>query len=224
MFSAMLEVHPIPEQVDAYLGMAKMLRPELDKIDGFIDNNRYASLTREGWLLSLSSWRDEKSLIRWRTEATHNRIMQAARDRVFSDYRLRIGQTVSDTHVPAGHALLEQRLDVTETGKGKAVTLHDGKFSPAWVKQSSADEVAKSLGVDTSATDLVSWDVFDALLAPGDVIAVLTWRDHAAAEAFLAKAVTADASRVRNIRVIREYGMFDRREAPQYFKETQPKM
>jgi heme-degrading monooxygenase HmoA len=65
MFSAMLEVHPIPAQLDAYLGMAKMLRPELEKIDGFIDNNRYASLTREGWLPSLSSWRDEKSLIRW---------------------------------------------------------------------------------------------------------------------------------------------------------------
>ena len=224
MFSAMLEVHPIPEQVDAYLGMAKMLRPELDKIDGFIDNNRYASLTREGWLLSLSSWRDEKSLVRWRTEATHNKIMQAARDRVFSDYRMRIGQTVSDTHVPEGRVLLEQRLDVTETGQGKAVTLHDGKFSPEWVKQSGAEAVAKTLGVDTNATDLVSWDVFDALMAPGDVIAVLTWRDQAAAEAFLVKAATADASRLRNIRIVREYGMFDRREAPQYFKEVQPKM
>ena len=224
MFSAMLEVHPIPEQVDAYLGMAKMLRPELDKIDGFIDNNRYASLTREGWLLSLSSWRDEKSLVRWRTEATHNKIMQAARDRVFSGYRMRIGQTVSDTHVPGGHVLLEQRLDVTETGQGKAVTLHDGKFSREWMKQSGAEAVAKALGVDTSATDLVSWDVFDALMAPGDVIAVLTWRDQAAAEAFLGEGATADASRLRNIRIIREYGMFDRREAPQYFKEVQPKM
>jgi hypothetical protein len=59
MFSAMLEVNPIPAQFDAYLGMAKMLRPELEKIDGFIDNTRYGSLTREGWLLSLSSWRRE---------------------------------------------------------------------------------------------------------------------------------------------------------------------
>jgi heme-degrading monooxygenase HmoA len=83
MFTAMLEVHPIPEPFDAYLGMAKMLRPELEKIDGFIDNNRYASLTREGWLLSLSSLRDEKALVRWRSQETHNKIMQAARDRVF---------------------------------------------------------------------------------------------------------------------------------------------
>jgi heme-degrading monooxygenase HmoA len=223
MFTAMLEVKPIPEQFDAYLGMARMLRPELEKIDGFIDNNRYASLTREGWLLSLSSWRDEKSLIRWRSQETHHKIMQAARDRVFSDYRLRIGQTVSDSKLPAGQVLREQRLDVTETGQGKAVTLHDGKFSPDWVKQSSAEGVAKSLGVDTSAPGLVSWDVFDALMAPGDVIAVVTWRDHAAAEAFERNAPAADILRLRNIRIIREYGMFDRREAPQYFKAAQPK-
>ncbi|MEW6339150.1 MAG: antibiotic biosynthesis monooxygenase [Paraburkholderia sp.] len=223
MFTAMLEVHPIPEQFDAYLGMAKMLRPELEKIDGFIDNNRYASLTREGWLLSLSSWRDEKSLIRWRSQEKHHKIMQAARDRVFSDYRLRIGQTVSDTHVPAGQVLLEQRLDVTEVGQGTAVTLHDGKFPPEWVKQTSAEALAKSLGIDPDAPGLVSWDVFDALMAPGDVIAVVTWRDQAATEAFNLNVATADGLRLRNVRIIREYGMFDRREAPQYFKEAEQK-
>jgi heme-degrading monooxygenase HmoA len=222
MFSAMLEVHPIPEQFDAYLGMAKMLRPELEKIEGFIDNNRYASLTREGWLLSLSSWRDEKSLIRWRSQEKHHKIMQAARDRIFSDYRLRIGQTVSDTHVPAGQVLLEQRLDVTEVGQGTAVTLHDGRFSPDWIRQNGAQAVAKSLGVDPGASGLVSWDVFDALMAPGDVIAVVTWRDQTAAEAFKRHAAAADGSRLRSIRIVREYGMFDRREAPQYFKEAQP--
>jgi heme-degrading monooxygenase HmoA len=223
MFSAMLEVHPISAQFDAYLGMAKMLRPELEKIDGFIDNNRYASLTREGWLLSLSSWRDEKALIRWRSQETHHKIMQAARDRVFSDYRLRIGQAVSDTQLPAGQVLREQRLDVTEVGQGTAVTLHDGKFSPEWLKQAGAKQVAKSLGVDTAAPGLVSWDVFDHLMTTGDVIAVVTWRDHVAAEAFLGNAATAEVSRQRNIRIVREYGMFDRREAPQYFKAAQPK-
>ena len=223
MFTAMLEVHPIAEQFDAYLGMAKMLRPELEKIDGFIDNNRYASLTRDGWLLSLSSWRDEKALIRWRSQETHHKIMQAARDRVFSDYRLRIGQTVSDTQLPAGQVLREQRLDVTETGQGTAVTLHDGKFPPEWIKQADAEAVVKSLGVDTSAPGLVSWDVFEHLMTPGDVIAVLTWRDQAAIEAFERHAATTDVLRLRTIRIIREYGMFDRREAPQYFKEAQLK-
>jgi len=223
MFSAMLEVNPIPAQFDAYLGMAKMLRPELEKVDGFIDNTRYGSLTREGWLLSLSSWRDEKSLVRWRTTTSHHKIQQAARDRVFADYRLRIGQIVSDSQLPAGEVLREQRLDVTETGRGTAVMLLDAKCSPEWVTQAGAEAVANSLGIDTNAPGLVSWDVFDALLTPGDVIVVATWRDHQAVEAFEQARVTADGSRRRNIRIIREYGMFDRREAPQYFEEVHPK-
>jgi heme-degrading monooxygenase HmoA len=221
MFSAMLEVNPVPDQFDAYLGMAKMLRPELEKIDGFIDNTRYASLTRAGWLLSLSSWRDEKSLVRWRTTTKHHKIQQAARDRVFSDYRLRIGQIVADTRVPEGHALSEQRLDATETGVGKAVTLLEAKRSPDWLKEAGAQGVAKSLGLDTDAYSLLAWDAFDALLEPGNVIIVATWPDQAAADAFEHNANLPDDVRVRHIRVIREYGMFDRREAPQYFEEVQ---
>jgi heme-degrading monooxygenase HmoA len=223
MFSAMLEVKPFPEQFDAYLGMAKMLRPELDKIDGFIDNARYASLTREGWLLSLSSWRDEKSLIRWRVETKHHKIQQAARDRVFSDYQLRIGQIVTDTQLPPGQVLLEQRLDATETGAGTAVTLIEAKRDADWVKQAGADGVAASLGLETQATGLVAWDAFDALMTPGDVIVVATWRDLAAAHKFEREATLPEGARLRHIRVIREYGMFDRREAPQYFEEVQPK-
>lgn len=221
MFSAMLEVNPVPEQFDAYLGMAKMLRPELEKIEGFIDNNRYASLTRAGWLLSLSSWRDEKSLIRWRTTTKHHKIQQAARDRVFSDYRLRIGQTVTDTRLPQGETLTEQRLDVTEVGAGKAVTLLDASRDAAWVKQAGAHAVRESLGLPRDAEGLVAWDAFDALLTPGDVIVVATWRDREAAEAFERQTALAQGTRLRHIRIIREYGMFDRREAPQYFEEVQ---
>ncbi|MDR5824153.1 antibiotic biosynthesis monooxygenase [Caballeronia sp. LZ043] len=222
MFSAMLEVNPYRDQFDAYLGMANMLRPELQKIDGFVDNTRYASLTREGWLLSLSSWRDEKALVRWRTTSRHHKIQEAARDRVFEDYRLRIGQTFADSQIPDGHVLLEQRLDVTEVG-AKAVTLHDASRKPDWVKEAGAQAVAASLGLDIAAPGLITWDVFDALLTPGDVIAIATWRDQAAADAYAREAALPSDVRSRQICVIREYGMFDRREAPQYFEEAHRK-
>ena len=61
MFSVLFEVHPRPERWDAYLGYARMLKPELERIDGFVDNIRYRSLTRDGWLVSLSGWRNEKA-------------------------------------------------------------------------------------------------------------------------------------------------------------------
>src|SRR5438093_13312173 len=67
MFAVIFEVDPKPEQWDAYLGYAKLLRPELERVDGFVDNERFSSMRREGWLLSLSIWRDEKAVIRWRT-------------------------------------------------------------------------------------------------------------------------------------------------------------
>src|SRR6202046_2564758 len=62
MFSVIFEVLPRTENSDDYLDNAKMLRPELEQVDGFVDNIRYKSLTRDGWVLSLSGWRDEKSL------------------------------------------------------------------------------------------------------------------------------------------------------------------
>jgi len=48
------------DQWDAYLGHAKMLRPDFEQIDGFIDDIHYRSLAREGWILSLSGYRDGK--------------------------------------------------------------------------------------------------------------------------------------------------------------------
>ncbi|MGB6132387.1 MAG: hypothetical protein WBG54_11440 [Acidobacteriaceae bacterium] len=224
MFSGMLEVNPKSDQLDIYFGMARMLRPELEKIDGFVDNDRYSSLTRPGWLLSLSSWRDEKALVRWSIEAHHHKIMQAARDRVFADYRMHIGEFVADTHLPAGHTLVQQRLDATEAGIGRAITLLNAKRDPEWVRQSGGEAVAKSLGFDPDTADVVSWDVFDAVAAPGDVIALVKWGDVTRAEAFRRGGTPPEDVRLRNIRVIRDYGMFDRREAPQYFAEVHPQV
>lgn len=94
MFSVICEVRPRPSQWDAYLGYAKMLRPELEQIDGFVDNRRYRSLNRDGWILSLSNWRDEKAVVRWRTHVRHYEVQQLGRAEVLLDYHLRVGQVI----------------------------------------------------------------------------------------------------------------------------------
>lgn len=220
MFAVLFEVAPHADQWDSYLGYARMLRPELEQIDGFVTNIRYRSLTREGWLLSLSDWRDEKALIRWRTHAQHHEIQEKGRFEVFQDYHLRVGQVTQDTRVPSGFVLHEQRLDETEVGEGSAVTLIDAQWSPDRVTSSSPEEVASWLGLRPDAEGLLSWDVFDAVLTPGDVIVLLSWRDDAAADAFEGASLVPDGARVRRVRVIRDYSMFDRREAPQYYPEV----
>jgi heme-degrading monooxygenase HmoA len=220
MFSVLFEVHPKSDQWDAYLGYAKMLKPELEQIEGFVDNIRYRSLTREGWLLSLSNWRDEKAVVRWRTQAKHHVIQEKGRSDVFLDYHLRVGQLTRDTRLPEGYALREQRLDETETGAGTTVTLIDAKQPPEWVKAANPDDVADRLGLARNASGLVAWDVFDAVLTPGDIILLMSWRDRAAAEAFEDAASIKDGARLRRVRVVRDYGMFDRREAPQYYPDA----
>jgi heme-degrading monooxygenase HmoA len=64
MFSVIFEVHPKQEKFDLYLDPAKGLKPILEEIDGFIDNERFESIRPAGWILSHSTWRDGKSMVR----------------------------------------------------------------------------------------------------------------------------------------------------------------
>jgi len=217
MFSVIFEVHPKLEQWDAYLSNAKMLRPELEKVSGFIDNIRYKSLTRDGWILSLSGWRDEKAVVRWRTAAGHHMVQEKGRSEILFDYHLRVGQITHDTDVPAGQKIEEQRLDETEIGEGTTVTFVDTKWPDYSCDTMDGEGVAHYFGLNKQAPGLVSWDVFDAVLSSGDLILMMVWKSKADAEGFARRAALPPGGRLRHVRVVRDYGMFDRREAPQYY-------
>jgi heme-degrading monooxygenase HmoA len=220
MFAVIFEVQPKAEQWEPYLGYARLLRPELEQIDGFVDNIRYRSLTREGWLLSLSSWGDEKALVRWRTRARHHEVQEHGRFEVFRDYHLRVGEITRDTGLPAGQVLREQRLDETIAGAATTLTLVDARHPPDWARDRAPAAVAQALGLTPGVADLVAWDVFDAVLSPGDTVLLMSWRDRAAAESFARTAAPPEGARLRQIRVVRDYGMFDRREAPQFYPDV----
>jgi heme-degrading monooxygenase HmoA len=221
MFSVIFEVYPRSDQWDTYLGYAKMLRPELEQVAGFVDNIRYKSLTRDGWIFSLSNWRDEKAVVRWRTHMRHHEVQEQGRGKILLDYHLRVGQLTQDTRLPAGYELREQRLDETETGESTTITLIDARQPPEWVQASSPEEVAQWLGlVPNTVAGLVSWDVFDAVLTPGDIILLLSWRDQTAAQNFEKSVSLQDGARLRRVRVVRDYSMLDRREAPQYYPDV----
>lgn len=220
MFSVIFEVHPDQGKLDDYLGSAEVLRPQLERIEGFVDNVRYKSLTREGWILSLSSWRDEKSLVRWRTQRGHYEVQQRGRDEMLADYHLRVGQITGDNHVPAGQLLGEQRLDETEVGEGTTVTLINATRPAEWKETSNPYDCAEWLGLNPWATDSTSWDIFDAVLTPGDLILLISWKDAASAQAFEDVLAPNDKARIRTVRIVRDYGKYDRREAPQYFTDS----
>jgi heme-degrading monooxygenase HmoA len=220
VFAVLFEVHPDTEQSDAYFGYAKMLRPDLEAIDGFVDNIRYRSLTRPDWILSLSSWRNEKALVRWRTLVRHHEVQVKGRSQVLADYHLRVGQITTDSHVPQGNRIEEQRLDVTEVGKATAVTLINPQlqYQHGPIDELDGCELAQRLGLDTHAEGLISWDIFDAVLEPGNPILVQSWAD--AERAAVALTGIRHDLRRRTIRIVRDYGMFDRRESPQYYPDV----
>jgi len=96
MIAVIFEVVPLPGQRDAYLEAAAALRPQLENIDGFISIERFESLVSPGKILSLSFWRDEGAVRRWRNLASHRRAQAEGRGRIFADYRLRVGEVLRD--------------------------------------------------------------------------------------------------------------------------------
>jgi len=96
MIAVIFEVIPARGRKQEYLDLAERLRPELEKMDGFISIERFQSLTSEDKILSFSIWRDEEAVRRWR-EFDGHRIAQAkGRAGVFADYRLRVATIIRD--------------------------------------------------------------------------------------------------------------------------------
>ncbi|HBK09583.1 MAG TPA: antibiotic biosynthesis monooxygenase, partial [Acetobacteraceae bacterium] len=107
MFSVIFEFLPQEGRKEEYLDLAGRLRPKLEKIDGFVDNERFESRRRPGWMLSHSSWRDEKSVVRWRTQGEHHAAQGKGRFEIFGDYHLRVGEVIADTAPPGEAPVLE---------------------------------------------------------------------------------------------------------------------
>jgi heme-degrading monooxygenase HmoA len=57
---------------------------------------RFESLTEPGKLLSISFWRDEDAVARWREVEGHRLAQAKGRDGVFRDYRLRVASVLRD--------------------------------------------------------------------------------------------------------------------------------
>jgi hypothetical protein len=99
-----------------------------------------------------------------------------------------------------------QRFDETEVGAARAATL---------------TELPPGAAIPPPAPDapgLVDREWFSSITTEGKRVLLVSWQDADAAGAFAPAAV--DGMRHRQVRIIRDYGMRDRREAPQYFPDV----
>jgi heme-degrading monooxygenase HmoA len=221
MFAVIFEVQPKKERWDDYLNLAKFLKPKLEAIDGFIDNERFKSKRTEGRLLSLSTWRDEKSVVRWRTQGEHHGVQEKGRFEIFEDYHLRVGEVTDDSAPPQGLTIDQQRFDETEVGDARMVTLTELTPADGSTIGAKPDQLPAHLGLDTRTVGLVEHEAFESITSPGKLILLMSWRDAETAGAWTPTRPDAIKSlRHRRVRIIRDYGMFDRREAPQFYPEV----
>ena len=96
MMAVIFEVEPAPGAMQSYLDIAAALREELSHIDGFVSIERFESLTHKGKILSLSFWRDEAAIQRWRKLEAHRAAQTRGRAALFANYRLRVAEVVRD--------------------------------------------------------------------------------------------------------------------------------
>lgn len=96
MIVVIFELEPRAGERSAYLDAAAALRPLLETIDGFVSVERFESLSRPGRLLSLSVWRDEEAVRRWRESEPHRTMQCRGRAQLFADYRLRVASVLRD--------------------------------------------------------------------------------------------------------------------------------
>jgi heme-degrading monooxygenase HmoA len=94
--AVIFEVVPGEGKKQEYLDIAARLKPELEKIDGFISIERFQSLTHPDKILSLSFWRDEQAIAHWRNLELHREAQAKGREYIFKDYHLRIADVVRD--------------------------------------------------------------------------------------------------------------------------------
>ena len=96
MYVVIFELTPTPSGIDSYFDIANTLAPRLQTVDGFISIERFQSVHDPNRFLSISYWRDEKSIKTWRTEEKHRNAQNLGRNKLFDNYRLRVASIVRD--------------------------------------------------------------------------------------------------------------------------------
>lgn len=89
------DVLPKKGFTEAYFGMASGLKPIVEQNPGFISVERFQNLGRPDWFLSYSQWTNEQALGAWRCQYDHHGAQVCGRNLVLEDYRLRVGASLS---------------------------------------------------------------------------------------------------------------------------------
>jgi len=207
MIAQFFEVQIKEGQINCYLDLAASLKPALEAMGGCIFIDRFKSLSRSNLLLSYQIWQDEGSMIAWRVDPKHHTVQETGREKVFDDYRIRISQVLHEER-PGKPAWRPERLSPYNDPKRRPPTF-----------------VVASESRNPELPAVTPWkrDVFESVYRPGIFAHLVDVPSFAAGTAFGRKLFAESTTEYfRVFEVMRDYGMFNRREAPQHFPHVSP--
>lgn len=201
MIALFFEVTPKVGEETRYLDIAASLKPALEANGGLLFLDRYKSHARPRTLLSHQIWVDEASLVRWRSNGPHYAAQSAGRERVFEDYRLRVGPVIAEGGEGGG---------VVPQTEGLAY--NDPLITPERflivVRSHSRPVPAGKAG-----------ETFESVYRDKEFAWVGPVADRPEGYEALRRVAGEDGvSAAQLCLVSRDYGLRDRREAPQYFR------
>lgn len=202
MIALFFEVQTRSGHRDRYLDLAASLKPELEAMGGCLFIDRFRSLTRENLLLSYQIWQDEAALTAWRAHAFHHQVQTIGRESVFSDYRIRVAQVIHEARPgqPIWHP--ERRTPYNDPARRQ----------PTYVL--AAESKSATIAVETE------WrrDAFASVYRDGYFAHLIDLPDPQSGVEFgLRLFADPTIEYFRIFDVMRDYGMYERTEAPQYY-------
>ena len=202
MIGLFFEVQTRPGHRDQYLNLAASLKPDLEALGGCLFIDRFRSLTQENLLLSHQIWQDEGALTAWRAHAHHHEVQTIGREKVFSDYRIRVAQVIHEARPGQPVWQPERRTAYNDPARRP----------PTYVL--TAESKSATLPVQTEWRS----DAFASVYREGHFAHLIDLPDHSSGVEFGAR-LFADSTTeyFRIFEVMRDYGMYERTEAPQYY-------
>ena len=194
--AVLFDVLPKPGHVDQYFEMAAQLKPIVQQNPGFLSVERFANLQKPDWYLSFSCWKDEESLAQWRCQPDHNGAQVCGRHEVFADYRLRVSAAKAKEGLSVAlNAAHSRELVMLLIGDYEAIqkSLHEGVLR---------EQASKS---------------YQGVLDPKRGLSVCEFPAHTSPHPDLLGLSATEAIDIHWFGVLRDYGMFDRAEAPTQF-------
>jgi heme-degrading monooxygenase HmoA len=202
MMSLFFEVEVKPGRTEQYLNLAASLKPSLDAMGGCLFLDRFSSLSRTNLLLSYQIWQDEGAMTAWRVDAQHHKVQTLGREKVFSDYRLRIAQVIHEARSGKPVWQPERRSPYNDPARRKPtyILVTESKSAQLPARPDWPSEAFASVYRDGQFAHLIDVPDPQSGIAFGDQLLAAPTTEY-----------------VRIVEVIRDYGKYERTEAPQYY-------